>query len=162
MAKVHVDVTRHLKIVEKIPFVRGLAISQMQKVLHAGHLETFTDGQVLCKAGENSTSMFILLSGTLAVQSGDVELAKITPVDIVGEMGVVTNQPRCATLVASGSATVITVPKMQFDALLKTDVDMAARIYKNMLDSLSQKLRVNNDKLTGRSDEDNRLLAASV
>ena len=44
----------------------------------------------------------------------------------------------------------------------KQDVDMAARIYKNMLDSLSQKLRSNNERLSESEDRGSQLLAASV
>lgn len=157
-----IDVNRHLKIVEKIPFVRNLSMHQVQQVLHTGRLETFGVGHLLCKDGENSTAMFILLAGELAVKDGNTLLAKIEPVDIVGEMGVVTNQPRCATIEVTAPATVITVSKIQFDMLLKNDVDMAARIYKNMLDSLSKKLRTNNEKLAETKEDGNRLRAASV
>ena len=52
-----IDVTRHIKIVEKIPFLRGLSIHQMQQVLHTGHLETYSAGQILCSAGEKSMAM---------------------------------------------------------------------------------------------------------
>lgn len=146
MAK-KLDLTRHLKIVEKIPFVRNLSMHQVQQVLNAGRLETCAAGHILCKNGENSTEMFILLAGELAVKDGSKLLATVEPVDIVGEMGVVTNQPRCATIEVTKDSTLIKVTKIQFDALLKQDVDMAARIYKNMLDSLSQKLRSNNERL---------------
>ena len=163
MAKVQFDVNRHLKIVEKIPFVHGLSMSQVQKVLQAGRLEMFSDGHVLCRDGENSTAMFILLSGTLIVRNGDTELAEVHPVDIVGEMGVVTNQPRCATIEVNKAATLIVVPKMQFDVLLKNDIEMASHIYKNLLDSLSQKLRANNEKFKKtRNGDNNHLMAATV
>ena len=90
-----VNLTRHLKIVEKIPFVKGLSLHQVQQVLKAGSLETMQAGQVLCRDGEKSTAIYILLAGELVVKDGDTEFARIEPVDIVGEMGVVTNQPRC-------------------------------------------------------------------
>lgn len=157
-----IDVTRHIKIVEKIPFVRNLSMHQVQQVLHIGRLETHPVGHMLCKEGEKSNAMFILLAGELAVKDGNVQLARIMPVDIVGEMGVITNQPRCATIDVIQDATLITVGKMQFDALLKQDVDMAARIYKNMLDSLSQKLRSNNERLSESKDNGRQLLAATV
>jgi len=157
-----IDVTRHIKIVEKIPFVRNLSMHQVQQVLHIGRLETHPVGHLLCKEGEKSHAMFILLAGELAVKDGHMHLAQIVPVDIVGEMGVITNQPRCATIEVVKDATLITVGKMQFDALLKQDVDMAARIYKNMLDSLSQKLRSNNERLSETQDSGSQLLAASV
>ncbi|MBT3605545.1 MAG: cyclic nucleotide-binding domain-containing protein [Candidatus Latescibacteria bacterium] len=157
-----IDVTRHIKIVEKIPFVRNLSLHQMQQVLQAGSLETHPVGHLLCKDGEKSTAMYILLAGELAVRDGSTLLANVMPVDIVGEMGVITNQSRCATIEVVRDVTVIKVGKMQFDALLKQDVDMAARIYKNMLDSLSQKLRSNNERLSESKGQDNLLLAASV
>ncbi len=157
-----IDITRHLKIVEKIPFVRNLSMHQVQQVLKIGRLETHPVGHVLCRDGEKSNAMFILLSGELVVKDGQTQLARIVPVDIVGEMGVITNQPRCATIEVVKDVTLINVGKMQFDALLKQDVDMAARIYKNMLDSLSQKLRSNNNRLTQSQDSGSQLLAASV
>lgn len=157
-----IDVKRHIKIVEKIPFVKNLSMHQVQQVLQAGHLETYPEGHILCKDGEKSNAMYILLAGELAVKDGNTLLARVVPVDIVGEMGVITNQPRCATIVVVRDVTTIKVAKMQFDALLKQDVDMAARIYKNMLDSLSQKLRSNNDRLTESKENSNNLLAASV
>jgi len=157
-----IDVTRHIKIVEKIPFVRNLSMHQVQQVLNIGRLETYPVGHVLCKDGEKSNAMFILLAGELAVKDGHMHLARVMPVDIVGEMGVITNQPRCATIEVVKDVTLISVGKMQFDALLKQDVDMAARIYKNMLDSLSQKLRTNNDRLSQSQEGESSLLAASV
>ncbi|MDP6039908.1 MAG: cyclic nucleotide-binding domain-containing protein [Candidatus Latescibacteria bacterium] len=161
MAK-QVDLTRHLKIVEKIPFVNGLSMHQVQQVLKAGSLETMSTGQMLCRDGEKSMALYILLAGELAVKDGDTELARIEPVDIVGEMGVVTNQPRCATIEVLRDVTMISVNKMKFDVLLKNDVDMAARIYRNMLNSLSQKLRTNNTRLKDKEPGDSHLVAASV
>ena len=135
---------------------------QVQQVLKVGSLEMLPEKHILCKDGENSTALYVLLAGELVVTDGNTELARIEPVDIVGEMGVVTNQPRCATIEVCRDATVISVGKMQFDVLLKNDVDMAARIYRNMLNSLSEKLRSNNQRLKRDQSSGNHLVAASV
>ena len=157
-----VDLSRHFKAVEKIPLVRNLSMHQVQQVLKAGHLEMYPAEHVLCRYGENSTAMYILLAGELTVKDGSTELAVIQPVDIVGEMGVITNQPRSATIAVGQDATLISVRKMQLDVLLKSDVDMAARLYRNMLNSLSEKLRKNNQRLTNKLSSDNHLVVASV
>ena len=122
----------------------------------------FEEGHVLCKDGDKSTSMFILLAGELAVKVGDEEIARVPPVDIVGEMGVVTNEPRCATIVVTQEATVMVIGKMQFDVLLKNDLDMAAKVYKNMLGSISRKLRENNARLLYHKAGGDDDLVASV
>ncbi len=150
------------KIVEKIPFFRKLSLNQVKQVLHAGQMTTYDEGQMVCKDGDKSTAMYILLAGELAIKDGDTELARIRPVDIVGEMGLITNEPRCATIEAVKSATLLTIGKIHLEVLLKNDIDMALKVYKNMLDSLSQKLRDNNTRLTQGQSAASRQIAASV
>ena len=150
------------KIVEKIPFFRRLSLHQVRQVLHAGQMMDCDEGQLLCKNEDKSTGMYILLAGELLVKDGDTELARIKPVDIVGEMGLITNEPRCATIEVAESATLLSIGKIQLDVLLKNDIDMALKVYKNMLDSLSQKLRDNNVRLAQSLSEANRQIAASV
>ena len=150
------------KIVEKIPFFRRLSLHQVQQVLHAGQMMTYEEGQLLCKDGDKSTAMYILLAGELLIKDGDTELARIKPVDIVGEMGLITNEPRCATIEVANNATLLSIGKIQLEVLLKNDIDMALKVYKNMLHSLSQKLRKNNTRLTRSQSAASRQIAASV
>jgi CRP-like cAMP-binding protein len=151
------------KIVEKIPFFRHLSSGQIQQLLHAGQMHTKDAGEMLCHRGDKSTEIYLLLSGKLSVKDGDTELAKVLPVDIVGEMGVVTNQPRSAAIEVWKSATLLSISKIRFDAILKKDVDMAAKIYRNMLESLSRKLRDTNEQLTkSQSDDGGEHIMASV
>jgi CRP-like cAMP-binding protein len=156
------NVTANLKIAEKIPFFRGLSPHQVQQVLHAGQMISHEPGKRLCKNGENSREMFILLAGELVIKSETTDLAEIKPVEIVGEMGVVTNQPRSATIEVSQEATFLSITKIQFDILMKNDIDMAVKIYRNLLESLCQKLRDNNVRLSANTVESAREIAASV
>lgn len=145
MAKI--DATRHIKIVEKIPLLKSLSLYQLQQILKAGNLETHPFGYTLFRQRDKSMGFYILLSGELVVQDENAEIARIEPVDIVGEIGMISSQPRSATIKITKEATLINVPKMQFEMLLKNDVDMAARIYRNMLDSLIAKLLTANEKI---------------
>ena len=143
-----VDMPTNPKIVEKIPLFQKLSFNQIQQVLHLGQMKTYKEGNLLCKDRDKSNAMFILLAGELAVKDGDIELARVKPVEIVGEMGLISGEPRCATIQVAKECTVIYIGKMQFDVLLRTDVDMASKIYKNVVDSLCQKLRENNTYLS--------------
>jgi CRP/FNR family cyclic AMP-dependent transcriptional regulator len=136
------------KIVQKIPLFQRLSFNQIQQVLHVGQMTTHPEGYLLCKDGDKSNAMFILLAGELAVKDGDLELARIKPVETVGEMGLISGEPRCASIEVVQQCTVILIGKMQFDALLRSDIDMASKIYKNVVDSLCQKLRENNTHLS--------------
>ena len=122
----------------------------------------YEQGHILANDGDKSTAMYILLTGSLAIKSSEVELARVRAVDIVGEMGVVTNEPRCATIEVAEGASVMLISKIQFDAILRKDVDMAAKIYRNMVNSLCQKLRENNAQLAQSRSEAEREMAASA
>ena len=154
--------SENTRIIEKIPFFQGLSPRQVQAVLHAGQVAKHAKGEVLCRKGDKSTEIFILLSGELSIRNGDVELARVKPVEIVGEMGAVTGQPRCATVEVAEHAALIVIGKIKFDVLLKNDVEMAAKVYKTMLDSLSQKLRENNIQLVNLRSASRGMVASAV
>ncbi|GEM_PF-869716 len=147
------------KMTQKVPFLQGLSAYQVRQFLQAGQVTRFKRGQLLCRAGDKSTAMFILVSGELAVKSGDVELSRIRPVDVVGEMGVITGMPRSATIEVAEDATLIAIRKMVFDLLIKKDLDLAGKVYKNVFESLCRKLEENKDQLARGFSADNRQAA---
>jgi CRP-like cAMP-binding protein len=134
-----------LKLVKKIPLFQGLQPSQVRELLAEGDVESFEASHVLCKEGEQSRFLFILLRGKLAVQKDDVTIAHISAVEIVGEMGIITESPRCATLVAEEDVTVMTIAKNRFNYAIGLDAELAATIYKNVLNSSFAKLLAMND-----------------
>ena len=135
-----------IKIIEKIPFFRGLSLSQVRELLQAGKMDTYKAGEMLCRQGDYSTALYILMAGELAVRDTDIELDRVQPVDIVGEMGLVTGDVRCASVEITKDATVMVVGKLRFDAIMKDDLYMTARIYQNMLISLCSKVRASNKR----------------
>ncbi len=149
-------------IIEKIPFFQGLLPHQARQLLRTGQVKKFFKSQALCHRGDNSTTMYVLLSGELVIKDDDIELARVTPPDIVGEMGVVTGQPRCATIEVAEEATLMLIGRIEFEALLKTDTKMAAQIFRNMLDSICQKLRENNVQLVKNRSKGGRQIVASA
>ena len=91
--------------------------------------------------------MYLLLSGKLFVKTEEVDLGKIDPIGLVGEMGVVTGQPRSATIVASEDSRLFGIRRIQLDALLKKDPYLGMRVYKNLSHMLCDKLVVNNIRM---------------
>ena len=137
--------TDNLKIIEKIPIFRGLALSQVKRLLDAGETRQFRVGEVLCRQDDKSTDLFILMSGEVAVRVEQEEVARMAPVELIGEMGVVTTQPRSATVEATRISTAIAISKIHFDQILKSDQELATKFYKNMIETLCQRLRKAND-----------------
>ena len=81
---------------------------------------------------------------TPLVKSKDVELGFVHSSDVIGEMSLITGLPRCATIEVVKDATLFVIHEENFERLMTENVELAARIYRNMLESLCAKLRRSN------------------
>ena len=129
------------QILKKIPIFAGLSPSQVQKVLSLFARQAFKSGHVLCESGSTSEEMFVLLSGELGVLTEEgIQIASLTPVTTVGEIGIVIKQPRSATVTATKDSNILSIRKSHFDNLIREDKDIRITIYRNIIEILSDKL----------------------
>ena len=156
------QVTHRLRIAQKIPFLKDLSAGQVNRVLQSGNLQSVDAGKLLCKAGDHSSAMWVLLGGQLSIRDGETVLATIDAVDLAGEMGLITGLPRSATILVAQDAVVLQIQKLRLDALLKDDIDLERKLYRNMLQSLCGKLRQNNAQMTQAGSTLEREIAASL
>jgi CRP/FNR family transcriptional regulator, cyclic AMP receptor protein len=131
-----------LMIIGKIPMFSGLQAAHAKRVLSLCEFRSVEAGKTLFREGEPSDDMLILLSGRLRVSSADqVVLATIIPVAPVGEMGLITGQPRSANVDASEACTLLVLRKTAFDRLMRSHADICVRVYRSVIQTLSQRLR---------------------
>jgi len=79
---------------------------------------------MIARQGEPGEEMYIIVSGEVRVTSGEagraaVELARRGPGDYVGEMAIISQEPRMASLVAHGNVRVLHITQAQFESLLR-------------------------------------------
>jgi CRP-like cAMP-binding protein len=98
--------------------------------------------------------MFVLLTGTLSVTAleGTV-LTSLSPITIVGEMGLITGQPRSATVVAESQISVFEISKLKFEILMKKYPEIGFKTYRNIIHILSERLDNNNTLLASGQRE---------
>jgi len=132
-------------LVTKIPLFNGVSPGHSRELLADVEVRTFAEGETLCEEGNESQFLFVVLRGTLVIQRQGVDLAHVSAVDIIGEMGVISDSPRCATVKAEEEATVVIIPKNRFHYVIGLDSDLAATLYKNVSTSVFGKLIAMND-----------------
>ena len=85
--------------------------------------QAFADGDTIAEQGEPGDAMFIIVSGVVAVTSGRGGerrvLATRSQGDVVGEMAVITSEPRIADLVCDGPVRVLSIDRPRFEAILR-------------------------------------------
>lgn len=129
------------RIIEKIPMFSNLGIENVKAILQLCELRAVQPWDVLCRVREASNEMLILLSGQLGVFTEDNrQVATIEPVALVGEIGLITGQPRTATVRALQQANFLVLTKASFDRLVRTHTEICLRIYSNVGRTLVQRL----------------------
>ena len=142
------DLSKIIQVIRKIPLFTGLSPTQMKALFGICQSGLYQPDEVLCESDTDSTEMFILLGGELGIYTGDgVLVATESPVTTVGEIGIITEQPRSATVIAVKASNVFQIRKVQFDRLIMEDVEMGRKIYKNVVDTLSNRLTNNNSTI---------------
>jgi hypothetical protein len=105
----------------------GLDLETLAYIARQSAVQAFSSGDQICRFGENSDSMFVLVRGeTEAYVEGEearVVFRHGKPGDVFGEIGVVTGSPRTASIeVVSPTAEVIAIPRQVIDDLLSRDL----------------------------------------
>ena len=130
-----------VQLLKKIPIFDGLPPTQVRRLLGICEHRGLAAEARLCESDTPSDEMYVLLTGQLSVVTSEgLQVATILPVTTVGEVGVITGQPRSATVEVVQDARILVIRKSHFDALLGQDRPMCARIFRNVIHILSAKL----------------------
>jgi CRP/FNR family transcriptional regulator, cyclic AMP receptor protein len=79
---------------------------------------TFDDGDVLCEEGHRGREAFIVVSGSAAVSRGDEVLATVGAGDLVGELALLGNGLRTASVTAIEPVRAYVMSAQEFNSLL--------------------------------------------
>ncbi|PIQ29102.1 hypothetical protein COW36_18085 [bacterium (Candidatus Blackallbacteria) CG17_big_fil_post_rev_8_21_14_2_50_48_46] len=104
-------------------------------------LQTFSAGEILFREGEAGDRVFFIMQGRVKVhqthsEGHEQELAQLADGDIVGEMAVLDDRPRSATVTALEETDVMVVLKENFLASMEQQPQLAIRFLKLLSDRI--------------------------
>jgi CRP-like cAMP-binding protein len=123
------------------PLFAGMPSDALQALVANLQLVSLERGEVLFRAGEPSDALYVIVEGELAAH-GDppsVELSRLGPGSFLGEVALMTDQPRAATVTC-----------VQPAELLRIDRHTLSRVLANHGDVLRAVLRFVRDRLVDR------------
>lgn len=102
-------------------------------------------GETLFRAGDAADGMFVVLEGSLNVLVGDKIVENSQRGAILGEMALVDNTPRGATVLAVTSSKLAKVDARRFQRLIQQNPFFAMHVMKELVD----RIRAMNKLLAG-------------
>jgi HEAT repeat protein len=113
------DVMNRVLFLRKVPIFDGLPPEDLKGIATVAEEAVHSDGDVIVNEGEAGTEMHIIASGAVAVVVNGREVARRAEGDVVGELAVIADQPRMATLVALDDVRLLTIGQRQFAGILR-------------------------------------------
>jgi len=142
---------------ESFSFFFDLDNSQIYRLLQVCQTRDYKKGDVIFEEGSIAREMYLLLSGAVRISRGRHEAGSILILtlrrgEVFGEMGIIDGGPRSASAKAETDCRVLALHQV---SLLRCDDSTAGKLYRNLSNILSTKLRVTSARLDQFSSQPN-------
>ena len=107
-----------LEALHSVPIFSDLKPDDLRKVQQLATEVDLPAGRVLMRQGENGSQMFIILEGEARVERDGRELAVAGYGDVLGEMSIVAEEPRVATVTLTKPSRLFVIGHSDFHVLM--------------------------------------------
>ena len=141
-----------IDVLSRNPLFAGLEPAQLGDLQAAMRRKEFQAGHVICREGESGESLFVIVDGFARVLREERPVARLRRGDVIGEMSLVSGEPRSATVVAAVPTTVLELSRYGVAALIAEQ----PKILENLTRILSDRLaattaRVGDSRVRGEA-----------
>jgi cAMP-dependent protein kinase regulator len=121
------------KVLKRVPLFANLDDGELDRVAHSLKTERFSAGEAVIRQGESGEKFYIIERGRVSVWKtgeGEVETrhARLGPGQYFGEIALVTNAPRNATIRAETPLVLLSLDHADFDRLVRGHVSLAEQV----------------------------------
>jgi signal transduction histidine kinase len=132
----------NLQDLRKSPLFEGLSDQELQHLMDKARPVSLRTGEVLMKQGELGDAAYVVLKGGFEIQkqSGPsiIKIDVRKPGEIIGEMALLSNAPRSATVVAVCDSETLCISQEAFENLLSTSPSATMAVLHWVMSRLSQ------------------------
>ena len=145
------SLNEEVELLRNIPMFANIEPSKLKLLAFTSERMAFKDGDVLFRQGEQGDSAYVIIGGEADVivdtPKGPLTVAKLKRNDIVGEIAILCDVPRTATVKAASKLEAMVIAKDLFFRLVMEFPQMAVEIMRE----LARRLDATNRKLTAKS-----------
>jgi CRP/FNR family transcriptional regulator, cyclic AMP receptor protein len=129
--------TAPIELLQRVPLFSGLGRRELERVANSMKERRFQRGDAVTTEGRGGVGFFVIDEGEADVTVHGEERAKLGPGDYFGEIALLTESDRTATITAATDMRCYGLTMWDFRPLVESNASIAW----NMLQSLAQKLR---------------------
>lgn len=140
-------VADRLSVLQRTPLFRGLNRRQIEQVGKRFVERTYAPGDKIVTQGKGGEGFFIIMEGRAEAVHEQADgtqtvLNPLNPGDFFGEMALLTDQMRTASVVATEPTCCLVLAQWDFLGLLREDADMAVAVLQELAARFSRVLAI--------------------
>jgi serine/threonine protein phosphatase PrpC/CRP-like cAMP-binding protein len=142
------DVEGKTEILRRIPLFQHMTYKELLALLGIARGRHFDPGQLIIKEGQAGDELFVLFRGKVDVSKNGLKIARLKAGGHFGEMGLVDQAPRSATVVAVEETSAVSIDRDSLLKLMRREALLAVKLLWSFVQVMSERLRNTNEALT--------------
>ena len=130
-----------VELLRRVPLFSGIEASKLKLLAYTSDAVTYRDGQVLFRKGDPGDAAYVIVGGqaevTVTTDAGDIPVAQLKDGDFVGEIAILCDIPRTATVTARSELKTLRISKDRFLELMKQFPEMAIEMTRTLANRLN-------------------------
>ena len=127
-----------LAFLRRVPLLASLSEEQLQTLAASTVRRNFPKGRTIVAEGDPSQALYILLSGRAKVQRADAEgkeviLAVLGPGEFFGEMSLIDDEPRSASVITLEPCDFLAIGKESFTQMMSQSSEVCMAVLRGMV-----------------------------
>ena len=130
-----------MELLKRAPLFSGCSKSELRALASTADELDLRQGTVITREGRSGREFFVLISGTAEVTKDGKAIAQLGAGDWFGEIALLTNAPRTATVTATTPVDVLVITDRRFRNVVETMPSIALKILSSLGDRLAHDAR---------------------
>ena len=116
------------ELLKRVPLFSGLDPRELETIARTVHERTFAPGETVAQEGQGGVGFFVIREGNAKVQVGGQEVRTLGSGDHFGEIALITEGPRTATVTADSELKCYGLTPWEFRPLVQTNASIAWKL----------------------------------
>ncbi len=134
--------SNEVELLRRVPLFSGMDPAKLKLLAYTSDVVTYRAGQVLFRRGDVGDAAYVIIQGnaevSITTDTGEIPVAHLRDGDFLGEIAILCDTPRTATVTASTDLKTLRIRKERFFELLRQFPEMAIELTRLLADRLTR------------------------